>query len=54
MTSLVLKPNIDIKDTDDNYIVSVEIPGVTRDDVNISIDGNLMTISGEKQQEKKG
>jgi HSP20 family protein len=53
MTSLVLKPNIDIKDTNDHYIVSVEIPGVTRDNVDISIDGNLMTISGEKKQETK-
>lgn len=53
MTSLILKPNIDIKDTDENYIVNVEIPGVTRDDVDIRIDGNLMAISGEKKQEKK-
>lgn len=53
MTSLVLKPNIDIKDTDENYIVSVEIPGVTRDDVDIRVEGNLMTIIGEKKQEKK-
>ena len=53
MTSLILKPNIDIKDTDKNYIVSVEIPGVSRDDVDIRVEGNLMTIIGEKKQETK-
>jgi len=53
MTSLILKPNIDIKDTDENYIVSVEIPGVTRDNVDLRVDGNLLTITGEKKQEKK-
>lgn len=53
MTSLALKPSIDIKDTDDNYMVSIEVPGVSRDDVDIRVDGNLMTITGEKKQEKK-
>ena len=49
----ILKPSIDIKETRKNYVVSVEMPGVDKDQVNVSIDGNSLTISGEKQQETK-
>ena len=53
MTSLSLKPSLDIKDTDEKYIVSIEVPGVAKEDVDIRIEGNTLTISGEKKQEKK-
>lgn len=49
----MLKPSVDIKETGKNYVVSVEMPGVEKDQVNVSIDGNTLTISGEKKQETK-
>lgn len=53
LTSLSLRPSLDIKDTDDSYIVSVEVPGVAREDVDIRLEGNTLMIRGEKKQEKK-
>ncbi len=53
LTSIALKPNLDIKENEDHYVISAEIPGVAREDVNLEVDGNTLTIRGEKQQEKK-
>jgi len=53
ITPIMLTPNIDIKETDENYVVSVEVPGVAKEDVDIRIDGDALIIRGEKKQEKK-
>lgn len=47
-----LSPAVDIVERDDEYIVEAELPGLTKDDVKISIEGNILTIKGEKKQEK--
>ncbi|MCS7229148.1 MAG: Hsp20/alpha crystallin family protein [Candidatus Kryptonium sp.] len=46
-------PRVDISETDDEYIVRAEIPGVNKDDIKITIKENMLTISGEKKQEKE-
>ena len=46
-------PAVDIKETKDAYIVKGELPGVEKDDLDISIQNNLLTISGEKKVEKE-
>lgn len=53
VTPIMLSPNLDIKETDDNYEVTVEVPGVDKEDVDIRVEGNTLTIHGEKKQEKK-
>ena len=53
MSTVMLAPSLDIKDNADNYTINVEIPGVVSDDVDIRVDGNTLTISGEKKQEEK-
>ena len=45
------KPSADITETDDNYEVRTELPGVSKDDVQISVKDNLLSIKGEKRQE---
>jgi HSP20 family protein len=48
-------PLVDIEEADDAYVVEAELPGVKRDDVNIELVGNELTITGEvKQREHKG
>jgi HSP20 family protein len=47
-----LIPAVDISETDDNYVVEAELPGLTKEDVKISVKGNILTIRGEKKQEK--
>lgn len=48
-------PSVNIKETADNYEVEVAAPGMTKDDFNITLDNNLLTISSERRQsdEKK-
>lgn len=48
-------PVVDIAETDDAYIVEAELPGIQRQDVDIELVGNELTISGEtKQREPEG
>lgn len=49
----LLKPQVDVAATDSEYTISVEVPGVSEKDVKIEIEGDSMTIHGEKKQEKE-
>jgi HSP20 family protein len=46
-------PVIDIEEDNENFIVKAELPGLKREDVKISVRGNLLTISGERKQEEE-
>jgi HSP20 family protein len=46
-------PAIDVEEKDDKFIVKVELPGVKEEDVDVSVAGDMLTISGEKQTESK-
>jgi HSP20 family protein len=46
-------PAVDIAEHDDEYLVKVELPGVNKDDVKITLESNILTIRGEKKQEKE-
>ena len=47
--SATLVPTIDITETDQAIEVSAEMPGLERKDVEVSIDGDTLTIRGEKR-----
>ncbi len=49
----VWTPSVDISETDNDIIVTAELPGVKKDDVKISLQDNVLTIRGEKKQEKE-
>jgi HSP20 family protein len=42
------RPNINTRETDESYHIEVELPGVKKEDVDIKVDGNVLTISGER------
>jgi len=46
-------PNFDVKETKDAYIFKADLPGVKEGDTEISVTGNRLTISGQRQEEKK-
>lgn len=52
-TEVMLKPNLDIKESDKYYQVCLEIPGVQEGDIKIEVQGDILAISGEKRQEKE-
>lgn len=46
-------PVIDIAEEKDAIFVKAEVPGCKADDIDISVHGNTLTISGEKKQEEE-
>ncbi|WP_088286446.1 Hsp20/alpha crystallin family protein [Ideonella sp. A 288] len=44
---------IDLSEADGSYAVKAEIPGVRKEDIDVRIDGNQVTISAEVKQEKE-
>jgi HSP20 family protein len=41
---------IDVQETDDDYKVQAEIPGVAKEDIQVSIDGNVVSLRAEVSQ----
>lgn len=46
-----LMPNMDISETDKEFVITAELPGLERKDVDISLEDNVLTIRGEKKEE---
>ncbi len=46
-------PAVDIKETDKEYLVRAELPGLTREDVKVTLESGVLTIEGERRQEKE-
>ncbi len=44
---------VDVSENDSGYVVRAEIPGVKKEDINISIDGTQVEISAEVKNEKE-
>lgn len=42
-------PAIDVFETEDQFLISVELPGVPLEAVHVQADGNVLTISGKRQ-----
>ncbi|MHA7834858.1 MAG: Hsp20/alpha crystallin family protein [Algiphilus sp.] len=49
----LLRPQLDISENDTGYTITVEIPGVERDDVDISVEDGTLLIRGEKRQSEE-
>jgi HSP20 family protein len=41
---------LDVTETDQGYTVQAEVPGVAKDEIQVSIDGNVVTLSAEVKQ----
>jgi len=49
-------PLVDVKEEENAFKVSIDLPGMNKDDINIEVDSNRLAISGERkfeQEEKK-
>lgn len=42
---------VDIKETDDNYTVKADFPGVDKKDIEVTVDNNVLTIAAEHKDE---
>lgn len=46
-------PVADIIETDKEYVIKAELPEVKKEDVKVTLDNDVITISGERRQEKE-
>jgi HSP20 family protein len=46
-------PIVDIQETDKEYLVKAELPEVKKDDVKVTIKDGLLTLEGERRQDKE-
>ncbi|MCG3822563.1 Hsp20 family protein [Escherichia coli] len=49
----LLKPALDIQETDKQYKISLEVPGVEEKDIHITLDNDVLLVRGEKRQEQE-
>jgi HSP20 family protein len=53
LNAISFKPSVNIKETPEAYQLELSAPGRTKEDIKISVDKNLLTISYEKTNEQK-
>ena len=46
-------PAVDVHETKDDFVLTLDIPGVSQKDVHISITGDLLTVKGERRFERE-
>ena len=46
-------PSVDIYETEDEIVLEAELPGMKREDFEVSIENNVVTLKGERNFEKK-
>jgi HSP20 family protein len=49
--ALEWSPAVDISETDKEYLVKAELPGLRREDVRVRLEDNLLTVEGERKHE---
>ena len=49
----MLMPPVDVTEKEDKFAVSVELPGLKKDDIKLSLRNNVLTISGSKKRESE-
>ncbi len=51
-----LLPNLEVKEDENQFLVHLDIPGMERKDLDISVSGKILTVKGERKEEesKKG
>ena len=47
-------PTLDLYDEKDRFLVSVELPGMKKDEINVSFQDGVLTVSGERKHEHEG
>ena len=47
-------PALDVYEDKDNFVVHTELPGLNREDIDVSLQDGVLAISGERKTEEKG
>ena len=46
-------PTVDIFEKDDDVFIRAELPGVSRDDIDVSVEDGVLTLSGERKTDER-
>lgn len=46
-------PACEVRNKDDRYLISMDIPGMKKDEIKVELNGNLLSVSGERKSEKE-
>jgi HSP20 family protein len=46
-------PAMDLLETEDHFVLRADLPGMTESDVNIELEDNVLTVSGERKAERE-
>jgi HSP20 family protein len=46
-------PAMDLLETDEDFVLRADLPGMTESDVNIELEDNVLTVSGERKAERE-
>ncbi|AUX27302.1 uncharacterized protein SOCEGT47_078890 [Sorangium cellulosum] len=52
-TGTAFVPDTEIKETKDSYTINIDLPGVREQDLEVSITGNRLTVSGKRDEEER-
>ncbi len=44
--------SVDVREDDANFYVEADVPGFSQDDINVTFDNGMLTVSGERKQEE--
>nr|WP_295900854.1 Hsp20/alpha crystallin family protein [uncultured Bdellovibrio sp.] len=47
-------PSLDFEELEKSFLVTVDLPGMKKQDINVELHGDMVTISGERLRETKG
>ena len=45
-------PALDVKESDEGYVISVDVPGVANEDIEVTLDDGVLTIKGSRKLER--
>jgi HSP20 family protein len=52
--ALLTWPRMDVCETEDGYLLEMDLPGVARDDVQVEVTGDELVITGERKRQESG
>jgi HSP20 family protein len=52
-TQGAMTPSIDVRETDDALVIEAEMPGVTADDIDVTLDGRTLSIRASQTEERE-
>ena len=48
-----LNPSVDLVEKDNKYVLTVELPGLDKDDISISVENGFVTVSGKREEKSE-